>query len=540
MTMLLYSAALTLALVLSAPWWIARMLTTGRYREGLSQRLGFVPAALRDYAAGHRIVWLHAVSVGETLAATRLIAELEAALGPDFRIVISTTTRTGQALARERFRASDHHHARVFYLPLDFAFAIRACLRALQPAALILMESELWPRLLHECTVRNIPVAVVNARISDRSYRRAQRFRALWSRILRQPTLWLTQSDEDTRRLHSLISPNPVILSEARTHPNSVPLSEAPSTNTVISTEAPSTNTVISTEAPSTNTVISTEAQRSGETPVFENAQRGDPTILTTGNLKYDIRAPKQSRIAELIREATIGRPIIVAGSTLAGEDELIVAAFDRVWSRIPRAFMVLAPRHPERFEAAILAAELFGAVRATALLEGDVHKMLRQTATPNGKGVTLESNTLVVVLDTIGDLASMYGMASVAFVGGSIVEGGGHNPLEPAQFGVPVVMGPSYQNFRTVVQTMKDAEAIHLLSSEETGLPAKTASAALNPDVPNALRDELADTIIQILTHPDEARALGERGRSVFEREQGATARTITALLTMIPGATR
>ena len=145
---------------------------------------------------GKRVIWLHAVSVGEVLAASRLIVELETALGEGWRVVISTTTRTGQALARERFGAD-----RVFYFPLDFAFAVRAYMRALKPAALVLMESELWPRVLHECKRAHIPIVVVNARVSDRSFARATRVRGIWGRMLRKVTLWLAQSEEDARRL---------------------------------------------------------------------------------------------------------------------------------------------------------------------------------------------------------------------------------------------------------------------------------------------------------------------------------------------------
>ena len=155
MMMLVYSLLLTMGLILSSPWWLLRMATTQRYREGLRERLGGVPARLHEAVRGKRVVWVHAVSVGEVLAASRLIGELEAALGEGFRVVVSTTTRTGQALARERFGAE-----RVFYMPLDFAWMVRAYLRALQPAALVLMESELWPRMLHECVRRGTPVEI--------------------------------------------------------------------------------------------------------------------------------------------------------------------------------------------------------------------------------------------------------------------------------------------------------------------------------------------------------------------------------------------
>ncbi len=432
--MLAYSALLTLGLLLSAPWWLLRMATTERYREGLRQRLGFVPAVLKVSVAGKRVVWVHAVSVGEVLAATRLVAELEAALGDGWIVVISTTTRTGQALAKQRFGDDI-----VFYLPLDFAFAVRAYLRALNPSALILMESELWPRLLHECSTCNIPVAVANARVSDRSFRRAMRVRPLWQHLVRKPNLWLAQSEEDARRLIALGA-----------RPNS---------------------------------------------------------IQTSGNLKYDIRAPKQSRIAELIREVATGRPILVAGSTVGNareEDRFLLQVQQEQFpgSGSVRPLLILAPRHPEAFADVYAIASQYPCALATELLSGE--KLKSSSNTPE-----------VIILDTIGDLAAVYSIATVAFVGGSLVPRGGHNPLEPAQFGVPVVLGSSFENFRDIVTQMQAAKAIRIVEDQ----------------------DDLEYTFIELFCNHDEARALGQRGRAVFESQQGATARTVAAILSMISG---
>src|SRR6185437_6242757 len=186
--MWLYSALLVAAVVVSSPWWVTRMLTTERYREGLREWLGQVPQRLREavgpYADQRKVLWVHAVSVGEVLAASRLVGELETVLrrrGQRWRVVVSTTTRTGQVLARERFGAE-----RVFYFPLDFAGPVRAWLKALNPGALVLMESELWPRMLRECESAGIPVIVVNARVSDRSFDRAIKLRRWWGPVLRQ------------------------------------------------------------------------------------------------------------------------------------------------------------------------------------------------------------------------------------------------------------------------------------------------------------------------------------------------------------------
>ena len=438
--MLFYSALMTVVLLVSSPWWLVRMITTERYREGLRQRLGGVPPSLRGSVAGRRVVWLHAVSVGEVLAATRLVAELEAALGEGWTIVISTTTRTGQALARERFGAG-----RVFYMPLDFAFTVRRYLRALKPELLVLMESELWPRMLHECRSRNIPVAVVNSRVSDRSFARGMKVRALWGHILRMVPLWLTQSDEDARRL--------VAMGAKKT------------------------------------------------------------SVKTSGNLKYDIRAPKRSSLAAMIREAAEGRPVIVAGSTVAdpsndkgrAEEQAIASLLRDTQSQPPvDALLVLAPRHPERFS------------EAEDHLLGLKHLHASQFKASNDLN-TATGHADVILLDTIGDLAALYALADVAFVGGSLVDRGGHNPLEPAQFGVPVIMGPHYSNFRDIVKKMKDADGIRIVADTV----------------------ELRATLELLLTDRELAQAIGRRGQQVFEEQQGATARTVAALTALVRGET-
>lgn len=443
--MWLYSALLVAALVVSSPWWIARMLTTERYREGMSERLGRVPQRLRDAVAGvaerRRVVWVHAVSVGEVLAASRLVKELEATLnesGDGWRVVISTTTRTGQALARERFGAG-----RVFYFPLDFAFAVRAYLRMLNPAALVLMESEIWPRVLHECHKAETLVMVVNARVSDRSFARGMAVRRVWGRVLGQVDLWLTQSEEDARRLVEMGA----------------------------------------------------------------NAE----VVRAIGNLKYDVRARKESKVAALIKEAAAGRQIVVAGSTTddtsgkrASSEELAVLhAWQKGTTHEPiEALLVLAPRHPERFAAAEAAAFEF----RYAL----VSKWLARERIDKG-----DKPREVVILDTIGDLAAVYGVADIAFVGGSLVKRGGHNPLEPAQFGVPVVIGPSYENFRDIVSTMQKANAIRVVEN----------------------RDELREAFAELLSNRKVAVAMGERGRIVFEKQQGATRHAVRVIVEVLRG---
>jgi 3-deoxy-D-manno-octulosonic-acid transferase len=442
--MIVYSSLLLAALILGAPYWLVRMATSGRYRAGLAGRLGVVPKGLRAAVAGREVVWVHAVSVGEALAATRLVTELEAALGEGWAVVVSTTTATGQALARERFGAE-----RVFFYPLDLGWAVRAYLKVLRPKMLVLMESELWPRMLVECERAGVPVAVVNARVSDRSFARGVRVRVLWQRMLRRVALFLVQSDEDARRL----------------------------------------------------TEMGARAEN----------------VRVTGNLKYDVRTPKQSRVAELIRETAGGRPILVAGSTVdrknsntLSEDEIVIQAWDGVLRRDLGVMLVLAPRHPERFGDVKSVAMEF---RLQNMSEVAAAKEGNPPFAKNAKDGPPDPSVEIVLLDTIGDLAAVYAVADVAFVGGSLVTKGGHNPLEPAQFGVPVVMGPSYENFRDVVERMRAANGILIVKNSE----------------------EFEAVLIDLLRSRERAAAMGERGRAVFDAQAGATARTIEALMTLL-----
>ncbi len=373
--MIVYSFALAAALLLSAPVWGWRMAREGRYREGLRERLGAVPRRLSAHVHGRPVIWLHAVSVGEVQGATRLVAELEAKL-PGYAVVLSTTTPTGQEVARERFGAD-----RVFFYPLDFAWAVRAYLRMLRPDLLILMESELWPRMIVECARAGIPVAVVNARVSDRSLPRYMALRALWRPLLRRVTLLLAQSEEDARRW----------------------------------------------------TRIGVPAER----------------VRTTGNLKYGIRTPQETPLTALLRKHLPSAKVLVCGSTHEGEESLLLDCWPNL--KADGAVMILAPRHPERA----------GHVeQLAAQRKFDVKRLSTWRLAPGD----IQPGSVLLV-DTVGELAALYALATVAFTGGSLVPRGGQNPLEPAHFGVPVVMGESYQNFRDVAGGMVRAGALTVVT---------------------------------------------------------------------------
>jgi len=428
MTLFVYNLALLVLLAAGLPWWIFRVLFTRKYREGVWARLGFVPRRLRRPAVSRPTIWLHAVSVGEVLAVSRLVAEFDRAL-PSYRLLISTTTRTGQALARERFGAD-----RVFYCPLDLPWAIRAWLHALQPALLILAETEFWPNLLAGCRRRAIPLAVVNARISDRSWPRYRRLRNLWQPFLSELALVLAQTETDADRLRS----------------------------------------------------IGCRPQR----------------VSVAGNLKFDVRVAQEAEATRLLKARAAGARFLVAGSTLEGEESALLTAFHDLTISEPSLILVLAPRHPERFAAV---ASLVTAAGLPLIRRSEWKARAPESIAPLTGGQ-------VVLLDTIGELASVYSLAAVAFVGGSLVPAGGHNPLEPAQFGVPIVMGPHHANFRAVTQYLLARQALRI-----------------------ATREELRDVLFHLLYDRSEASAMGRRARQAFEEQSGATARCVEAITALL-----
>ncbi len=427
MPLIIYTFALLLVLVLGLPYWLLAMATNGKYREGLSERLGWVPDRLREGDA-RQTIWVHAVSVGEVLAASRLVNELSAC-APQYRVLLSTTTRTGQRLARERTGATH-----TFYFPLDFPWIVRRYLRTLDPVLLVLVETELWPNLLTACRKAAIPVAVVNGRISDRSLPRYMRLRGLWKQILSGISIVLAQSEEDVKRLKAIGAP----------------------------------------------------------------AGR----VSFAGNLKFDVRSAEPAAITTSLREKLpSGTRVLVCGSTLEGEEEILLDAFQQLQKTIANCVMILAPRHPERFG------------RVAQLLKNRGIQWVRRSNWMK-RPAKIKPGT-VVLLDSIGELGSVYALASVAFVGGSLVPAGGHNPLEPAQFAVPVVMGTHYANFRAIIDTLLQAEALKLATTE-----------TLVPMFENLLTDDEA------------ANTLGVRALEVFHHQSGATGRAVTALLGLLPTA--
>ena len=418
-----YSLALGAAMLLATPYWLYQIMRHGKYRTGFAERMGKVPPRL---IAGslERVIWIHAVSVGEVLAVAGLIEQIRRSL-PRHRVVVSSTTDTGQELARKRFGEEN-----VFYFPMDFASAIRPYLQTLKPEMIVLAETEFWPnflRLAHEFGVR---VAVVNGRISDRSWPRYRRFRWAIRRMLAEVDLFLAQTEEDRARLLSI-----------------------------------------------------------GAVP---------ERVQVTGNLKFDVNPPATPPIVESLRRLLASEnasPVLVCGSTVDEEEGVLLKAFENIRVQHPRAVMILAPRHPERFE------------QVAALLQKMGMKSFRRSL---WAGESLAGGVLLI--DTIGELAALYALADVAFVGGSLAPRGGHNIIEPAQHGVAIVVGPHTENFRDIVALFRRRDAVRIVEISDLPL-----------------------TLMHLLANESERRALGERAAKTVQSQMGATARTLDAIRGLI-----
>ena len=424
--MWLYSLTLFFVLMVTAPYWLLRMATHGKYRAGLAERLGQLPRRVTESLAGRQTIWVHAVSVGEVIAVSSLVQMVQQA-HPELVVVVSTTTRTGQRLARQRF--GEH---RVFYFPLDFAWIIRRYLRALQPKILALAETELWPRMLWEAHRAGVEIVVMNGRISDRSYPRYRALRWLWQPFWSKLSHVLAQSEQDAERFRAM-------------------------------------------GVPAT-------------------------AIEVAGNLKYDVHAAPDAEIARRLRAMLPAEAaVLVAGSTLEGEEKLLCEVFARERERTPGLILILAPRHPERFAsvAALLTESRLPWVRRSEWM---------QYPKPLASGS-------VFLLDSIGELASVYSLAQIAFVGGSLVRAGGHNPLEPAQFAVPIMMGPHAENFRGILAALIAEEAIAIVMPEK-----------------------FEDVLQQMLNSPAAAE-MGRRAQRVFEQQAGASRRTLAVLEKILRG---
>lgn len=430
---LLYSLLLTVGFIALLPKFAIDALRTRKYVTGLSQRLGKLPLIP---SPDRPVIWIHCVSVGETEAARPLIRSLLERF-PSYQLVVSTTTVTGQRVARGAF---GEQAAAVFYFPIDWAWTVRRVLSVLRPAAVLIMETELWPHLLRECRGRSIPVALINGRISETSFRRYKWISSFIRRVLNDLSIAMMQSEQDADRIREL--------------------------------------------------------------------GLCDDRILMSGNLKFDNSADATTgedvtdslRRRFAIDETT---PLIVAGSTHAPEEFILIDAFQQLRPLHPRGRLLIAPRHPERFS------------EVATLLEKSGLKWARRS----DPEATADAGCDVILLDTVGELRAAYPLATIAFVGGSLAPFGGHNVLEPASLGVAVVTGANTQNFAAITRALLAESAIVQLPILETS------------QAPN----EIASVFSQLMAQDAWRSEIGNRARAVCNQNRGATERTVQVIESLL-----
>ena len=454
----IYSLLMGLAALLLTPYWVVKGLRHGKYFSNLKERLGFSFSALAKLPAGRGgAIWIHAVSVGEVLSGVPLARQLKAAY-PERPLIVSTTTITGQTLARERMPFADA----IVYFPLDWSFCVRRAFEAVRPSLVLVLETEIWPNFLREAGKRRVPVLFVSGRISDRSFERYQKYLGVFGFFLR-PLLedavsfasgFLMQSEKDAERIRALGAP----------------------------------------------------------------AER----VVVSGNLKYDSELPAATPLANWL-EAEVRRsgrsPVIVAGSVVASEEPLALIAFGTLQGEYRNALLVLAPRKPEQFSA------------AAEFIEESHRKFIRRSALPipspsqatsgassHPNNSAIPNEVTVLLLDSIGELASLYRLADGAFVGGSLVPSGGHNILEPAAFGKVPVFGPSMENFAEMASRFVSAgAAIQVESPEDVGV-----------------------AWIELFRNPQRMKEMSDKARNLVESSRGATSRALEKITIHLNGAGR
>ncbi len=432
-----YRLITAVGMIFLAPYYALRGWRRGEPSSALRERLGSVPPEIVARAAHNRApdgaapgaIWIHAVSVGEVLAAKPLADGLQRRF-PGHAVFVSTTTETGRRLARERLQSVDG----IFYFPLDWIVPVRRALKSIHPSLVIVMETEIWPNFLREARRMNIPVVFANARISERSFARFKRWEFLigpfFERVLHDAELFLAQTPEDFARLRAMGAP------EGR--------------------------------------------------------------VEVTGNLKYDGEPPAASHFGEWLRQQIRAQerwPVFVAGSVVAEEEQAVLAAYDIVQRKWRRALLVLAPRKPDRFDAA-----------AAIAAEGGWNVVRRSRL---DLSAALDENVDVLVLDSIGELAGLYALGDATFVGGSLVPAGGHNILEPAWFSKPPVFGRSMENFRDMAAQFLAAKAGIEVSSGP----------------------QLGKVWVQLVEDTAARERMGAAARSLSERNRGATERSLNRI---------
>ena len=406
---LLYSFAFTLLFLLLLPYFIYQAIRYGKYASSFKERLGWLPASIRGDL--RPVVWVHAVSVGEFLAAKPLLERLRREL-QGWRVVVSTTTLTGQRLARAEPSA---HIDAVCYFPFDWAFAVGRALNRIRPSLVVILETELWPNFLRACHERGVPTVIANGRISPRSFARYRRAGRFIARVLADLSLLVMQSEADGERARLL-------------------------------------------------------GARPERVRVCGNLKYDVPVADQQKSQTANVKSEKAEQIDAQFALSSSPH-LIVAGSTAPGEEHILLATLKEARKQpgLADARLLIAPRHPERFN------EVAGLLRQSGLrvARRSEAQAVAATRAANDKGIITDAPKIadpraadVILLDTIGELAALYRFAAVVFVGGSLVPRGGHNIIEPAVYAKAIIVGPHTENFRQMVADFARLDAVRQITA--------------------------------------------------------------------------
>ena len=411
--------------IIAFPVLVVALVVRRKYREGLCQRMGFIPKSVHDQLKGIHPIWIHAVSVGEVIASIPIIKKIKEVY-PQKKIVLSTITFTGNDTARKKIPEIDV----LIYFPYDFFFIVKKVLMIINPCIFIHTETEIWPNFLFSLHQREIPSVIVNGRISSKSCRRYKLFGWFFKKVFNKVSAFGMQSLVDYQRVID----------------------------------------------------IGADPQK----------------VLVTGNMKFDQKTPdvNDRHKEELLNELNLGLEdkIFIAGSTHSAEEDMILAVFQQLIKEFSNLILILAPRHPERFsEVEKLVKKRGFVVHRKSQIKKYQHLLRAQ----------------VILMDTIGELAQFYSIGEIIFVGGSLVNIGGHNILEPLVYKKPVIFGPYTQNVSEFVNALRESGAGILVST----------------------KDDLLFQAQKLLNNKEEAQMRGERGFQVIKDNQGATEKNFTII---------
>lgn len=419
----IYNLLLIVLLLILSPVWLLILISGKKFRAGFAQKIGFLPqdivSAIKSFSK--RPVWFHAVSVGETLAVQGLVKDFKKK-NPDLPVVFSTVTFTGQQIAKQRLGDL----ATVIYFPFDIGFVTNKIINLVDPQVVIVVETEIWPNFSYNVSAKNIPLVLINGRISPKSFKNYVIFKFFISKILGMYTCFLMQSDLDAGR------------------------------------------------------IVEMGAKKQ--------------KVRTTGNIKYDIKPNlTDDQIANLKQELNIlaEDKLLIAGSTHDTEEKIILDVYLKLKEELESLKLVLVPRHPERYQ--------------------DVFSLLKEYKLDFAKRSQHETfeKASVFVLDTMGELLSFYSVSDIAFIGGTMIPKGGHNPLEPAAFSVPVVLGPHTFNFVDITKYMTEAGVAIQVNDE------------------NALYDSIRTLLVDSTAYNKAKVAAAD----VLDANRGATQETINVI---------